>query len=191
VKRPSYQGALDELLIPLGFERPKARNWVRKEGGLIDHVDIQTSSHGGTTANLHFNDENTWALLTEAVPTMTGPYFMNTRLWSLTGDPYVKWWQKGDPNGPTDVVWALRQYGLPLFDQLRSLEFQTTRCGPLFTDERRHAWSQIWLAMTLYRMGDHANARRVISEPTKSPGEHWAAQVAGIRRWVEAKTASG
>jgi hypothetical protein len=187
VKRRSYKNAVDELLLPLGFKPSNPRSWVREQTGLVDNVDMQIEPSLGTTFNIAFNDRNTWALLKEASPGMTGPSFANRRLWFLTGDPYAKWWKKGDTKGPDEVVWALKEYGLPLLDKLHDLDFQLTQCGRLFEDKPRHTWTQIWMAMTLYRLGRYDDAKRVINDPSKPLNEGWRRNLENIRSWIGAK----
>lgn len=187
----SYSKALDNLLLPLGFERKGPREWLRLTEGLYDLVLLEVVQDLGTTVSVHFKDDNTQALLKDADPDVKGPAIAHTRVGFLMGDKKRdRWWTRElHPKGPDELAAAVKDYGLPFLENLHSLEAQAVWCGPLHTNTWRPTVEQMWLAVTLYRMGRYDDARRVINDDSRPVNDHWRRSLERVRRWIEEKTA--
>jgi hypothetical protein len=95
--RKSYVAAVDRVLKPMGFTR-EGKEWSRRIGTVVEHVDLQVSSIAGTTANLWSYDTATSDLLKEAIP-WKPDVSMVLSAWRIGTlmDGYDRWWK----NGPT------------------------------------------------------------------------------------------
>lgn len=187
MRRRSYTLALDDALKPLGFQR-EGRVWSRLVGSVLEKIDLQVSSIAGTTANLWTKDVATEALLQEAIPWKRpiGIIQEGYRIGHLMDGNLDRWW-KNDLNGPAELADALRLHAPEYFENRRSIEDQaryfgrsSLRWGP--------APTRIYLAPTLYRMGEVAEACRSLSDPPKSLVETWKAQVDSVREWLGCRT---
>ena len=121
---PSYGKALDELLKPYGFAREK-NDWTRIRDGMRETVNLQVSGVAGVTANLSAYDLETARIVGE-IPSKAPLFlvFTSMRIGQLI-DGYDRWWKK-DSKGPTELSEAVRSYGLPYFNRVRTLEEQAT-----------------------------------------------------------------
>ena len=150
--RRSYVAALDDLLVPEGFER-QGDEWIRERDGFLDIVNKQVSVYLGVTANVMCKDLTSQKILLEVVP--KGSPRLNFpdvfRVSELMGVPDL-WWRR-DPKGPAEMAEALRDYGLPYFDRMRSLEFQLSKLGRGAL-MRHVSPTRLYRAVTLYRLGE-------------------------------------
>jgi len=181
--RKSYAAALDEVLQPVGFER-EGKWWSRTVGGVLEQVDLQTSSIAGTTSNFWSKDLETERIL-KGIECETPLHIIQfgMRVGRLI-DGYDRWW-RNDPNGPTQLAKAVQVHGLPWFDQVRSLEDQAKWYG--------RGGGQPWrtanlpaLAVTLFRLGALEEALVLFDAPeprTAIP----SLVVSGrcVQRWLE------
>lgn len=182
--RKSYVAAIDSVLKPMGFTR-KGREWSRQIGTVVEHVDLQVSSIAGTTANLWSYDTATSELLKEAIPWKldVGMVLSSWRIGTLMSG-YDRWW-KNDPNGPTELSEALRTHAPPFFEARRSLEDQAR-----FFGRAEARWkpgsttSRIYLALTLYRMGELEEACAALRNPPRTVPASWLAQAESVRKWL-------
>ncbi|HEX3887380.1 MAG TPA: DUF4304 domain-containing protein [Phenylobacterium sp.] len=183
--RKSYVSALDEALRPMGFTR-QGKEWSRRMGTVIEHIGLQASSIAGTTANLWSYDSATNDLLKEAIPWKpdVGMVLSAKRIGTLMNGR-DRWW-KNDPNGPTELAEAIRTHAPPFFEARRSLEDQARCFG-----RAEPRWkpggttSRIYLALTLYRMGELEEACAALRNPPKTTPESWLAQAESVRKWLE------
>lgn len=182
--RKSYVSALDEVLKPMGFVR-QGKEWSRRIGTVVEHVGLQVSSIAGTTANLWSYDSATADLLREAIPwkpdiTMVLP---STRIGSLMNGT-DRWW-KNDPKGPAELADAIRIHAPPFFEAERSLEDQARAFG-----RAEPRWkpgsttTRIYLALTLYRMGELEEACAALGTPPRTVPPVWVAQAESVRKWL-------
>lgn len=183
--RKSYAAAIDEVLKPMGFAR-QGKEWTRKIGTVIEQVGLQVSSIAGTTANFWSYDAATNDLLKTATPWKpdAGMVLSTQRIGQLI-DGYDRWW-KNDPNGPIELAEAIRTHAPPFFEMRRSLEDQARcfgRAQPRWTSG--NTASRIYLALTLYRMGETEEARAVLQNPPKTAPASWLAQAESVREWLE------
>ena len=189
--RKSYVVAVDSVLKPMGFTR-EGREWSRRIGTVVEHVDLQVSSIAGTTANLWSYDTATSDLLKEAIPwePEVGMVLSAWRIGTLMSG-YDRWW-KNDPNGPTELAEALRVQVPPFFEARRSLEDQAHFFG---RGEPRwkpgSATSRIYLALTLFRMGEREEACAALANPPKTTPPSWLAQAESVRKWLGCPPRSG
>jgi len=182
--RKSYVAAVDNVLKPIGFIR-NGREWSRQIGTVVEHVDLQVSSVAGTTANLWSYDTATSDLLKKAIPWKpnVGMVLSAWRIGELmTG--YDRWW-KNDPNGPAELAEALRKHAPLFFESRRSLDAQAAGFG-----RAADKWSKsdtdrrIYLALTLYRMGELDEACQALRNPPKTTPASWLAEIESVRRWL-------
>jgi len=184
MSRRSYVAALDEVLKPMGFTR-EGKEWSRRVGTVFEVVDLQVSSIAGTTANLWSYDAATNDLLKEAIP-WKPDITMALSAWRIgeltTG--YDRWW-KNDPNGPAELAEALKIHAPPFFEARRSLEAQAAGFG-----RAANKWNKsdtdrrIYLALTLYRMGELDEACQALRNPPKTTPSSWLAEIESVRRWL-------
>jgi hypothetical protein len=184
VTRKSYVAALDEVLEPMGFTR-HGKEWSRKNGTIVEIVDLQWSQFAGTTANLWSHDAATDQLLREAIPDEPDISFgfPMTRIGYLM-DRNDRWW-KNDANGPAEVAEAIRLHAPGFFEGRRRLEDQARlfgRANPRWT--RSFTAKRIYLALTLYRMGEIAEACRALSNPPRTAPPKALAHAEKVRRWL-------
>ena len=182
--RKSYVAAADNVLKPMGFTR-EGKEWSRRVGTMFEHVDLQVSSIAGTTANLWSYDTATSELLKKAIPWKTdvGMVLSAWRIGDLMNGR-DRWW-KNDPNGPAELAGALKTHVPPFFEARRSLEDQARFFGraeprwkPGSTADR------IYLALTLYRMGELEEACAALQNPPRTAPASWLAQAESVRTWL-------
>jgi hypothetical protein len=191
MKPRSYVGAIDAVLNPEGFGRD-GRLWSRERDGILDQIDMQVSQFAGTTANVSMIDLKTRTTLLEATAPDPATSFgvVNVRIGELM-DGSDRWWRK-DPTGPAQLAQAIKTYALPFLDQLRPLERQALYYGRAGAKPWKHIPSQLYLAMTLYRMGDWAEARQALENPHVST-RHFPegmARVEELKRWLDERRPS-
>ena len=118
----SYKKRLDDLLTPLGFVRD-GQDWIRVRDGMKERVNLQVSNIAGSTINLNVVDVESARLASEIL-SGSGEFYMgiSQRIGHLI-DNYDHWWRR-EPNGPAELTDAVRTYGLPFFDRVRSLDDQ-------------------------------------------------------------------
>jgi hypothetical protein len=183
-RKKSYIAALDEVLKPMGFAR-EGRDWSRNVGTVVETVGLQVSAIAGTTANLWTYDAATNDLLKEAIP-WKPDVTMVLRAWRIGTlmDGYDRWW-KNDPNGPDELAEAVKVHAPPFFERWRSLEDQARYFG-----RAEPRWmpgstaSRIYLALTLYRMGEVEEACAALATPPKTAPASWLAQAESVRKWL-------
>jgi hypothetical protein len=186
MSRRSYASALDEVLKPLGFHR-MGKRWSRLVGSVQEEIDLQVSSIAGTTANLWTKDVATEDLLREAIPWKRpiGIIQEGYRIGGLMEGNLDRWW-KNDPNGPVELAEAIRLHAPAYFESRRGIEDQaryfgrnSPRWGP--------APTRIYLALTLYRMGEFEEANQALENPPRSLREPWTTQVDSVRAWLQSR----
>jgi hypothetical protein len=190
----SYAKALDQLLTPLGFART-GDDWVRVRGDMWACVNRQASRLLGVTVNLAMKDLETEKLFLQIFADQ-GAVLMppvEVRIGEVI-DGRDRWWKSDQPDGPRELAEAVRDYGLPWFDAVHTLEQQaehwfarkTALTGPGYA-----APSLIRLALTLYRMGELDEARQVVSKPVPRTAVPSGVQsVAKVREWLERQAPS-
>lgn len=183
--RKSYAAAIDEVLEPIGFTR-QGKEWIRKIGTVIEHVGLQTSSIAGITANLWSYDTATNDLLKAALPWKpdAGMVLSARRIGQLMNG-YDRWW-KNDPNGPVELAEAIRAHAPPFFETRRSLEDQA-RCFGRAEPQWKSGGtpSRIYLALTLYRMGEMAEACAALQNPPKTAPASGLKEAESVLKWIK------
>lgn len=182
MSRKSYPAALNEVLKPMGFIRD-GKWWSRTVGTVQERVNLQTSSIAGTTANLYTKDLATEELLCEAIPWKRpmGMVEFGMRIGELMrGND--KWW-RNDPDGPAELAEAMGTHAEAHFASRRSLEDQARWFGRQ-SDKFGPASLRIYLALTLYRMGEIDEALRALENPPKTMTPSWIPQVESVRQWL-------
>lgn len=179
----SYAAALEKVLKPVGFER-KGMNFRRTKDDFEDHVMLQTNPFAGITVNIYSMDLVSLAILNKVVPKYNGPMPFQGRIGAFI-DGADRWWRR-DPNGPKQMAEEVETYILPFLQQIRPLEEQARRLG-----RGAGGWGtgQFWLAVTLYRMGEVAEARQQLgSPPPRLWREHHLPEIEAMRRWLACET---
>jgi hypothetical protein len=186
VSRPSYAKALDKLLQPLGFQR-EGNDWIRVQGDMWECVNLQISWVAGVTANVEMKDLETEKIL-QAIP-CEPPIFMSPvsmRIGHLI-DGYDRWWHNA-PDGPAELAEAVKIYGLPWFDKVRTLEDQAARWYGRGSAKPWRGASMTKLPVTLYRMGELAEALALFEAPEpKTANPFFVAQARCVQQWLEQK----
>lgn len=186
-RTPRYAKALHALLKPLGFAR-KGNEWTRIRGDMWECVDIQGSWLGGVTVNISMKDIKTAEIL-EAIPCEEKLWLdpVRTRVGQLI-DRRDRWWTD-EPDGPAEMTEAVRIYGLPWFDRVRSVEDQAAKWYGRRSD--KSPWRNPRLpdlAVTLYRLGELEEALALFQAPerrTTSP--LLVAECRCVERWLKAQ----
>jgi hypothetical protein len=169
MKRPSYSGALDEFLTPLGFVRVDS-DWIRKVGDIEECVNLQKSgTHGGVTANLMSVDVKSSELWRAARANgLPGRRWWVSESIGFLFSQHSKWW-KNDPGGPAELVEKVRDYGIPYLERMRDPVEQANQFGlkALLNGTWRQGPSIGELAVTLHRMGEHELVCRALDVPRR------------------------
>lgn len=184
----SYAKSLDQTLVPLGFKR-SGDDWVRVRGDMWECVNRQSSQWAGVTVNLLVKDIETEKLFltifgSEGAVVMPP---ITTRIGELMGGP-DRWWRSSEAGGPDEMMKLLLQYGLPWFDEVRTLEEQAEHWyarKTALSSRGYHGLSLVGLALTLYRMGEIEEACKVLHKPIpRTAIKVNVAWVAKTRAWL-------
>jgi hypothetical protein len=185
-RTPPYAKALHALLKPLGFART-GNNWTRIRGDIWECVNIQGSWLGGVTVNVSAKDLKTAEIL-EAIPCEEELWLsaVTTRVGHLI-DGYDRWW-KDQPNGPAEMAEAVRVYGLPWFDRVRSVEDQAEKWYGRYWDKSPWRNTRLpELAVTLYRLGEVEEALKLFEAPErKTTPPRLVSECRCVERWLKA-----
>lgn len=185
--RLSYTKALDQALLPLGFTREgKSPDWRRLRGELQDWVDLQKSwIDGSVTVNLFSKNLETERIL-KSIPCdeVLGIRQFGQRIGQLI-DGYDRWW-KNNPDGPIEMAEAVKIYGIPWFERIRSLEDEASnRYGRGTTGSWRKS-NLPALAVTLFRLGALEEALALFDEPVpKTAIPSLVTEGRCVQRWLQ------
>jgi hypothetical protein len=184
-RAPPYVKALHALLKPLGFVR-KGNEWTRIRDDIWECIDIQGSWLGGVTVNVSAKDLKTAEIL-EAIPCAEELWLspITSRVGTLI-DGRDRWW-KDEPDGPAEMVEAVRVCGLPWFDRVRSVEDQAAKWYG------RHSIEGPWRspslpaqAVTLYRLGELDEALALFAAPERKTSiPNYVAKCRCVERWLK------
>jgi hypothetical protein len=101
-------------------------------------------------------------------------------------DGYDRWWTD-EPDGPAEMAEAVRVYGLPWFDRVRSVEDQAAKWYGRHWD--KSPWrspSLPALAVTLYRLGELDEALALFAAPErKTTPANYVAKCRCVERWLK------
>ena len=165
--RLSYTRALDNLLLPLGFEREK-NMWSRASGDILEQLNLQKSwLDGSVTVNLFAKDHETERII-KTIPCKhaLGIVQYGVRFPQLIegSDRLDRWW-KNNPEGPVEVAGLAQRYALPWFASVTTVEDQAREWYGRTT---KNTWKEpnlAALAVTLYRLGELDEALVLFDEP--------------------------
>jgi hypothetical protein len=184
-RTPRYAKALHALLKPLGFSR-KGNEWTRVRDDIWERVDIQGSWLGGVTVNVSAKDLRT-AEIFESIPCAEELWLrpITSRVGQLI-DKRDRWWTD-EPDGPAEMAEAVRVYGVPWFDRVRSVEDQAAKWyGRYSTDGPWRNSSLPALAVTLYRLGELDEALALFTEPERKTGiASYVAKCRCVEHWLK------
>lgn len=151
-------------------------------------VNRQTGQFG-VTVNFYKKDLETEKLYLEIFRAL-GDKQMPVRDWRIGEiiDGYDRWWRSDDSNGPDSLAEAVRTYGLPWLDEVRTLEEQaeTWFARRILVDATGYNGPlMISLALTLYRMEELGEACEVLRKPvTRTALPSSVERVAMVRAWL-------
>ena len=186
--RLSYTKALDNLLLPLGFERQK-NMWSRVSGEILEQLNLQKSwIDGAVTVNLYAKNLETERII-KSIPCAhtLGILQRGVRFPELIegSDGLDRWW-KNDLNGPAEVASLAEKYALPWFGKVVTLEDQARFWywrGTTGTWKKPNLEA---LVVTLYRLGELDEALALFDEPIpRTANPVVVARARCIQRWVE------
>lgn len=183
--RLSYTKALDRVLQPLGFTR-EGTDWVRLRGEIRDCVNLQQSwVDGSVTINLFAKNLETERILKSiACEEGLGVRMSGQRIGELI-DGRDRWW-KNDPNGPAEVAEAVRVYGIPWFERVRSLEDEASKWYGRGTAGSWRKPNLTVLAVTLFRLGALEEALALFEEPVpKTAIRVLVTEGRCVQRWLQ------
>jgi len=187
MKKLTYNGAVHEVLAPHGFVPDKGRrNWRRQVGAYLDEVNLQLSPGlEEITVNLGVRDVPTRHTIRQLASGVPGQYYTaNIRLKRLMG-PNDWWWARNDPDGPSDMAVALKEYGLPFLDGMHSPLAVVGHLGP-FHGHSRWSWgiARLEVAINLARLGQTPRAAALLAEPNSKIEPEAAAGFEAVRTWI-------
>ena len=185
-----YAKAMSQVLAPLEFKR-SGSNWVRVRGDMWECVNLQRSQFSPTvTVNIMQKDLETEKLYLEVFGP-SGAIQMqpqHVRIGHLI-DRYDRWWQIDQPDGPDQLAEAVLVHGLPQFDRVRTLSEQADHWyhrPSLLGSSGYPGRLMIYLALTLYRMGETQEACELLRKPvTKTAIPSNVEGVEKMRKWLE------
>lgn len=183
--RLTYTKALDRALQPLGFTR-EGKDWKRLRGEIQDWVNLQKSwVDGSVTVNLFAKNLETERIL-KSIPCdeVLGIIQCGERIGGLI-DGLDRWW-KNDPNGPDELAEAVKAYGIPWFEQVRSLEDEASNWYFRGTTGSWRKPNLTALAVTLFRLGALEEALALFEEPVpKRASRSLVTQGRCVQRWLQ------
>lgn len=164
--KAKYVRALRSLLIPQGFIGEKD-SWERVEGDLRARISYCSIPTLGVTPEYQMTDIRTEKLFLEIFPAWPQLPLYAHRIGILT-KTLTPWWDRKDPEGPTQMATAVREQILPWLDRPWPLEVQAREWfhrekamesrgygGPIF----------ICLVLTLHRMGEFDEVSALLNKP--------------------------
>lgn len=183
--RLSYTKALSRTLEPLGFVC-KGKDWIRLRGEIQDWVNLQKSwIDGSVTLNLFAKNLETERILKSiACDEVLGVRQFGQRIGQLI-DGRDRWW-KNDPNGPAEVAEAVKVYGIPWFERVRSLEDEASKWYGRGTTGSWRKPNLTVLAVTLFRLGALEEALALFEEPVpKTAIPMLVTEGRCVQRWLQ------
>ena len=185
--RLSYRKALDRALQPLGFTRA-GNDWTRLRGEIQDWVNLQKSwVDGSVTINLFAKNLETERIL-KSIPCseVLGIILFGQRIGELI-DGLDRWW-KNDPHGPAEVAQAVQVYGIPWFEQVRSLEDEASKWYGRGSTVSWRKPNLAALAVTLFRLGALEEALALFDAPVpRTASPMLVTQGRCVQRWLQAQ----
>lgn len=190
MSRLSYTRSLDNLLLPLGFERQK-NMWTRISGDIRERLNLQKSwVDGSVTVNLWADSVETLRII-ETIPCKheLGFFTFGQRISGLVEEfnGLDRWW-KNNPDGPREVAGLVEKHALSWFSKVITPDDQARYW---YSRGKISTWGQPNLAalvVTLYRLGELDEALALFDEPIPRMANPVMVEKARcIQSWVEAQ----
>jgi hypothetical protein len=111
--------------------------------------------------------------------------YISAQIGQLIDNHHRRW--RDEPGGPEEMADLTVKFGVPWFDKVRTLEEQAANWYGRYSEVTRdyHAPSMIGLSLTLYRMGELAEACAVLNKPVpKTAIPENVRTVAVVRQWL-------
>jgi len=185
MSRSPLLSRLDELLLPLGFERQKW-TWNRRSGSLIDVIDVQVSNARDTaTVNAGVIDPDVFKLCwgnDPPTPVDEPSCTVRVRVGQLIGDLDV-WWPISEAETPWKAVEAVSEKVLPFVERMHSREAMVEFLIATDVLRRKYPPPIIYLAILRDLAGDKPGACAVLDELRETALGAWrdAASEVSIR----------
>ena len=183
-----YEKAVHALLKPLGFGR-RGNDWTRVRDDIWECVDLQVIRYGGVTVNFWAKDVRTAEIL-ESIPCEEELWLrpVTSRIGEMI-DRRHREWKKEESNGPAEMAEAVRVYGLPWFDRVRSVEDQAVKWYGRYSDKSPWRNTRLpELAVTLYRLGQVEEALKLFEAPErKTTSPRLVSECRCVERWLKAQ----
>jgi hypothetical protein len=180
----SFTSAVNDVLEPAGFTRAGRATWNRTAGGYRDAISLQTIQSLGTVVNVYTVDLTSKAILDSCAPDQSGGlmYPVYERLGLLMG-PFDRAWRQGRDR-PSDLAAAIVNHALPFLDRMHDL---VQLMGYLSRGAKK--WREftevVYLAITLYRLGETDQACRLLAHPPRRLGDGGRIKVAALRDYFD------
>ncbi|WP_091743099.1 DUF4304 domain-containing protein [Phenylobacterium immobile] len=168
MSRSLFAKALDAALRPIGFERNKD-DWTRIRGDFEATINRQSSWLGGVAVNCALKDLVTERLYLEIFPEAVVFPVPYRRMGEFI-EGHDGWWATEDPDAAADMATAVLNNVIPWFEQPWPLEVQAREW---YFRERQlerlrggGGFGAIGLVLTLHRMGEFDDVRKLLNAPT-------------------------
>lgn len=174
---------LDDVLIPLGFNRKK-RRWNRRVGPFIDVVDVQTNKAGDLiTINAGVLNNNVheacWGTSAPAVAEVTS-CTVQIRIGQIV-DLKDIWWPLSVDGTPLEMANTITAYLLPFLERMHSRSEMELYLIAQDVEQKNYPLPIIHLAILMYQGGDKVGASEMLSGLHRKCAGAWQKRIAEVR----------
>lgn len=173
---------LDKVLRPLGF-RSSRTSWNRHTGPFVQVIDLQPSKSGDLlTLNAGVLDVPSHELVFgEPVPKVViePRCTVRVRIGNLLNGRDL-WWRVDDAATPNAVVEVVQSHVLPFLQRMRSPEDMAEFLTMMGVLRKRHTLPIIQLAVLKSRLGERAEACRLLAQVCSTAVGAWSARAAEV-----------
>jgi hypothetical protein len=173
---------MDEVLIPLGFQRKKV-TWNRALGSVVDAVDVQVSKAGDSlTINAGVLESEVYRTCwgTQPPPDIEVPSCtVYVRIGQLV-DLKDLWWPLNAERTPEDVTEKLKAYVLPFLERMNSHAEMERFLDAAGVARQKYPLPIIQLAILRHRRGDKSGACTLLAELRRSALGAWRNRTADV-----------
>lgn len=173
---------LDMLLTPLGFVRKKLL-WNRRKEPFIDVLDLQVSKAGdAVTVNVGVLHSLTHAICWGEKPSgfiQEPTCTVRARIGQLFGQNDV-WWTDIDAHAVEQIVEKVRNFALPLFEKLHSVEALEMSLSKADEVKQKYPPPIIFLAILKAERGNVAAAQTILEELALGTVPTWKKKISDV-----------
>lgn len=168
-----------DCLHPHGFRR-QGLTWNRRKDSFVDVVEVQRNKGGDkVTANFGVLNEEAYFLFAgAAAPTWISEPIctVRARVGELI-DGKDKWWSLDDTQELDGMVDRLTEVALPFFDRLHSDHGMEKQLSSVPVSHQRYPPPVIYLAILRSRLGDRAEACKLLHTLHERTNKAWKMKV--------------